>query len=46
MAFSLKTCQDAFLLSDVFMAVLSVVKNVSIMIGCVVTLGRVAYHFK
>ena len=34
----LKTCQKGFLLSDVFMAVLSVVKSVFIMIGCVVTL--------
>lgn len=35
----LKTCQKGFLLSDAFMAVLSVVKSVSITIGCLETLA-------
>lgn len=41
----LNTCQKDFMLS-VYTFVLSVVKSVFIMTGCVVTLGRVAYHLK
>lgn len=41
----LNTCQKDFMLS-VYTFLLSIVKSVFIMIGCVVTLGRVAYHLK